>query len=329
MRYRFRTTGLLEANYTLKRLCIYSEARFLFPCRLSVACYHHSAQLHRFFTNRFHKKICPTCARPNILPAIACSYCQQQLTDTHIRTIGRDALRELVLARHVNHDQSQDLRARTVLLKKRDGQGASFSFEDLLRGLPQPLAAESRCVAHARRFVELFRSFSFVVATYPFPASLLHLIAIPKASMYDIRQLRRSHIPLLKSMNDKLTSLSSLMLDLLVPMSADRTSNLRPTTTLIDAPGTRLRWSQAGNAVDREPGDATNAADIRQQIQRLLVVGFNYPSEYGQLCMHAIIPPIDNFGIFEPPYFYPLNKILRDLEYCGSAQLFPPAAILR
>ncbi|KAL8275981.1 hypothetical protein Esti_000097 [Eimeria stiedai] len=259
----------------------------------------------------------------------ACASCSHRLEDADIRSVGRDALRELILSRQANHDQSNELQSRLTSLERMQRTNDSFSTpEDMLRGLPQPLASEGHGHGQARWCEELFRSFDFIVVKYPYPASPIHLASIPKTSMYDVKQLRRSHIPLLESMKDKLTSMVNLMIDLLVITSRRRAPRLRassPAQSICTAPtGGSEGWKdQGGEAAAPMP-----AKDARMQLRQLVAFGFNYPSEYSQLCLHAVGPPVANFGLFEPPYFYPLKKVLSDLEHRGSVQTFAPSAML-
>ncbi|KAL8449025.1 hypothetical protein Emed_003377 [Eimeria media] len=303
---------------------------FLAASLQSASGYHHSAELHRYFTNRYHKKICPKCTRPNILPSLVCASCSHQLTDADIRSVGRDALRELILSRQANHDQSSELQSRLTLLERMQQTNASLSLtQDLLRGLPQPLASDGPGHGQARWCEELFRSFDFIVIKYPYPASAIHLASIPKTSMYDVKQLRRSHIPLLKSMQDKLTSLINLMIDLVTITSRVKASRLRvPSRAHQSTCTAQTEESEGSEDSEREAAAAVPLKDVRMQLRQLVSLGFNYPSEYSQLCLHAVVPPVANFGLFEPPYFYPLKKVLSDLEQRGSVQTFPPSAIL-
>lgn len=327
MPQNMRSRVLLRLTCSLVPAAQCIESSRLVSYRSLGAFYHHSANLQRYFTNRYHKKVCPSCSRPNILPSIACSYCHHKLTDADIRSVGRDSLRDLVLLRYTNHDQSKELQSRVELLGRRGAQDASSSLEDLLCGLPRRLAVHGHTAGQSRWCVELFRSFDFVVATYPFPASIVHLASIPKTSMYDVRQLRRSHIPLLKSMENKLDTLASLLVDLVVPISLERPPNAHR-RKLLSTCGIGAGSSQEANNPGEGPESSLSVAEIRQQLRSMVVFGINYPSEYCQLCLHAIIPPIGNFGIFEAPYFYPLSNVLSDLERCGSAQVVAPSAIL-
>lgn len=317
---------LYKENFSLNSNFSHSTSHVCGGCLHGVACYHHAADLHRFFTNRYHKKLCPCCSRPNILPATNCWKCSQPLTNIHIRSIGRDALRDLIMARHVNHDQSKKLETKIQFLKTQTNKSESFFVKDhFLQGLPQPLAAAHHGLGNPSvRFIELFRSFSFIVAVYPFPIGMIHLVSIPKASVYDIKQLRRSHIPLLKNMKERTKTLARLMLEFVLLPIHENPSFMKSKKLKSNASET-----EAGREETTEMACDETKYNLHQQIKEQTIFGFNYPSEYGQLCMHAIIPPIYNFSLFEAPYFYPLNKILKELEVCGSPQVIPPSTILR
>ncbi|KAL8427587.1 hypothetical protein Efla_005762 [Eimeria flavescens] len=301
--------------------------------RHSTASYHHSVDLHRYYTNRYHKKVCPKCGRPNILPSTACACCSHRLTDVHICSVGRDVLRDLVLARHANHDQSGELESRLSLLKRGPAGTRLMTFEECLQGLPRPLSADGLGLEPSRGgCVEFFRSFDFVVFAFPFPASLLHLAAAPKASMYDLRQLRRSHVQLLKRMQEKLRCLLNLLIECWAYCAPPGPHSLPPQKEEEEEEARSERTSRCSEGEqqpleDGTPDQQTSLGSACMQLRRLAAFGFNYPSEYSQLCLHAVAPPIKNFGIFEPPCFYSLSKVLSDLQRCGSVQTFSPSAI--
>ena len=314
----------------------------------SRSAYHHSAQLQRFFTNRYHKKVCPKCTRTNILPATRCYFCETPLTDLHIQSIGRDPLCELVLSRGAHHDQSAALKAKYVAIKeKKYAENDYNSLQKILKDFPQPLAsspclpaapatpaAAAAAAAAAERtaegaafsvwgggYTELFRSFEFVVSTTPFPSGFIHLIAVPRASVYDIKQLRRSHVPLLQAMKTKLHAFADLLLDLKLQQIKDSALPSCVNSSLFDGEGKQKK--------EREQQDTSVAASInsnspkiKQQILQRIIFGFNYPAEYRQLCLHAVAPPFINFYLFEFPYFYSFNKTIQDINNLGSVQPF-------
>lgn len=116
--------------------------------------YWHSAPLKKFFTNRTHRKFCPSCGKPGALLLEECNACGTALGDEHIRPIGRDPLLEAVV-------------------------GSSMK---------------------AGGFQELHRSFETLVVQHQFPTGRVHVLATPKGTIYDLRQLRRKHLPLLQAL---------------------------------------------------------------------------------------------------------------------------------
>ncbi|OEH79804.1 hypothetical protein cyc_01407 [Cyclospora cayetanensis] len=313
------------------------------PSSLASASYHHSAALQRYFTNRYHKKICPKCTRPNILPSPVCVFCRKELTDLDIHPIGRDALRDLVVSRQVNHDQTATLLSKAEKRQKAEGgnreegrvwkSGRVVPLQRALGDLPRPLgvtASFEECPSQG--FTELFRSFHFVILTYPFPSSFIHLIAAPKASIYDIRQLRRAHLPLLLSMREKVAALARSLLDIAVlpasgslpkPSTAHR--GCSPGAGKAPVACVASGDSKKGETMERELiGSDRRRAELHQS----MILGFNYPAEYGQLCLHALVPPFYEQGIFQPPFFYPFNKVTKDLETSRSVQVVAPHTLL-
>lgn len=273
---------------------------------------YHSSQLHRFFANRYHKKVCPKCSRPNILPSMKCAFCCFLLNDGHIHPVGRDFLRELVLQRKSNHDQTSELCRRISEWMHRKHTPTFNPPLALLEGLPR-VCREVK--GNQESGVEFVRCFDYIVVGYPFPVSFLHLVAVPKGSFYDIRQLRRVHTTLLKSMADKLKQLSGILLRALVVRRHQDTADI-----------SRLTLEEFNSSEGTKSKLATEELEL---IKRSLILGFNYPSEYGQLCMHAVVPPIRNPGLFESPFFYPLKKVIRDLEHRGSVQPHPHSDVFK
>merc|ERR1712007_107542 len=49
-------------------------------------------------------------------------------------------------------------------------------------------------------FRELHRSFEVLVLQHAYPVGRQHVLAIPKSTCYDLRQLRRKHLPLLREL---------------------------------------------------------------------------------------------------------------------------------
>lgn len=48
-----------------------------------------------------------------------------------------------------------------------------------------------------------------------------------------------------------------------------------------------------------------------------LTMGFNYPSEYSHVCMHAAIPPFRKSSCFQMPYFYSFERIVKQIKEGG------------
>lgn len=210
---------LNRINSTTFRACYFSARSW------------HSDNLHKFFTNKYHKKICPNCEKPNSLPTINCTACNSLLLDSSIRLIKNDLLQEAGLAR----DKSN--------------------------------------------LIELHRSFELLIVKNPHPIGLIHLIVTPKSTMYDIKQLKKRDLQLLQLMYEKgLESLQKCISDLPEAMHTEA--------------------------------------------RKMAIWGFNYPSEYNQLALHIVIPPISNFKMFEHPLFYPFDKVVSDLQNVGRVQSF-------
>ncbi|CDJ40517.1 Pv1h14035_P, related, related [Eimeria tenella] len=328
-------------------------------CFLSRAAYHHSSELQRYFTNRFHKKICPRCSRPNILPACCCCCCQQQLSDLHIHPVGKDPLCELVLSRHRNHDASSFLLSRLSDSKQLpDSEVPYLSLEAFLNQSPKPLGghpgvppgsppggppwgAPGGAPGESVGFCELFRSFKFVVSVFPFSAAFVHLVGVPKASIYDLKQLRRSHLGLLLKMKEKTELLVGLLVDLHLKKLKSEAAEAAAKAGVdggADTPeagcwGVRTPGEAAPgrNAGEQKPQlskelNELKTKEINSKLKQMTVFGFNYPAEFSQLCMHALTPPFSNFSLFQFPFFYPFNKVAKDLQSRGAVQVVPAAA---
>ncbi|EPT27959.1 hypothetical protein TGPRC2_289640 [Toxoplasma gondii TgCatPRC2] len=301
-------------------------------------CMHHSSQLQRFYTNRYYKKECPRCSRPNIVPVRRCGYCDLLLTDLDIRLVGRDVFRELVASRTPNHTQRNDL---TSLVRDQElgDYGASVIVS---RQLATTGEGGAKAASGSRNVpAEIHRCFDFLVATHPYPISALHLSAIPKGTMYDIKQLRRAHIPLLKRMQQCVTPLAVELIDGMcqgrgsctnrmwtadrkVTDSAAAQSQAGEAVAPLKAGGDDMSQSVNSISPDKDSriqkGRKSTNSQAKELMEQSVIFGFTYPCGFLQLNMHAIVPPIRTFNIFEAPYFYPLKKVLQDLQNFGAVQ---------
>jgi len=66
-----------------------------------------------------------------------------------------------------------------------------------------------------------------------------------------------------------------------------------------------------------------------QLVEQFAVVGCNYPNEFNQVLLHLIFPPIDRYAMFAKPFFYPIRKIVSDIESWGQVQPYRPADVLQ
>lgn len=89
--------------------------------------------------------------------------------------------------------------------------GRDALVDTLLSGVPLRGKGE-------RGFRELHRSFEAVVLAHAFPAGRLHLLALPKGTLYDLRQLRRRQLPLLHELRHR--GLACLKQELGLPEAA-------------------------------------------------------------------------------------------------------------
>ncbi|CDJ57504.1 Pv1h14035_P, related, related [Eimeria maxima] len=361
-----------------------SASQFPSNFRLSRCAYHHSSRLQRYFTNRYHKKVCPKCKRTNILPSTSCSFCLTPLNDLHIQSIGKDPLWELALSRGVNHDQSVLLKAKYEYLKEnKSKKNKEGLLKEILKDLPQPLIG-SLCVGAAAAataspsaataavtaaaaaagggspgvsglgYTELYRSFNFVITTTPFPSSFIHLLAIPRACFYDIKQLRKTHIPLLQAMKEKTHAIMELLLPLQLQLlqlqqqqqqqQVDAGSSIPEGAPLLsnreqqkevkgktdrEAAAIECKMSSSSNSSSSSNNNNNKSLKGKEkELLQMAIYGFNYPAEYRQVCMHAIIPPLFNLSLFNFPFFYSFYKTIKDIQTCGSVQVFSPSSIL-
>lgn len=168
---------------------------------------HHSAELHRFYTNRFYKKCCTCCGRPNIVPVTRCGYCDGLLTEGDIHPVGRDVLRELAASRTCLYRRGTplfgcaDVRSSMVpglyvgsSRSENFCRTPGFCCSQQASAPVRPKFDCSHCIE------EYYRSFDFLIISYPFPIATVHLSAVMKGTAYDVKQLRPSHVPLLQRM---------------------------------------------------------------------------------------------------------------------------------
>ncbi|KAF4692657.1 hypothetical protein FOZ60_012956 [Perkinsus olseni] len=147
-----------------------------------------AAEASRYFGHRTHKKICPSCGLPNLLPVSRCVACGEAVGDGNIRPVGQhDPLLEAVM-----------VAKPTPKLPSREGPGLS-----------SPQATEAQSTA-SRRFTGAKPSrvwhadFDTLVMDCPWPSSTSghHVLGIIKSSRsYDIRCLNRSHLQQLDNLH--------------------------------------------------------------------------------------------------------------------------------
>lgn len=288
---------------------------------------HHSSETHRFYTNRYHKKECRRCGRPNIVPVTRCGYCDLPLTDSDVRLVGRDLLRDLVSARTPGHSQAHGASERKASLDQPTASHETLCGQGSLPSITsqfKPGAVE-----------ELYRCYDFVVIRHPFPVAGVHLSAIPKGTVYDIKQLRRAHIPLLQRMQQQTAVFAAELVNELVAtrgMGADaarsygllRSDNLPPVGASSSSEEANVEVHVRNAALPEAPRPHTSVTRSRAKelLSSSVFFGFSYPCGFGQVNMHGIAPPIMNYNMFVAPFFYPLKKVLQDLQEFGSVQPF-------
>eukprot|EP00922_Rhytidocystis_sp_ex-Travisia-forbesii_P062206 GHVS01092087.1.p1 GENE.GHVS01092087.1~~GHVS01092087.1.p1 ORF type:complete len:536 (+),score=141.73 GHVS01092087.1:111-1718(+) len=342
----------------------------------------HFASHSRFFTNRFHKKICPNCAKPNILPRDVCTFCQQTLPDSSVRPVDRDPFIDAVLAQPTNKYQEQ--------IKKLAHSSPSSSSSNSSRAPP---SSPSPPVLSFSQFDEVHRSFRFLAFHNPYPVAAVHLCVLPKSTLYDIKQLRPSHVKMLKAMCSKVESLLPRLcqeallkvrtqlrerrgtagggeevgwdgmgdwqngegneeasclpfcrpLNCSVGQESDRrlsphwktssvVSAVRTSSSVIHTPHTPSsscpKSSSSLSPTSSCSSSSSSSSLCSPLVSSILdraIFGFNYPSEYNHLCLHVAVPPLlMSCEQFAPPYFYPLTKVVQDLQNFGQVQTFAP-----
>ncbi|GBE59024.1 hypothetical protein, conserved [Babesia ovata] len=72
--------------------------------------------------------------------------------------------------------------------------------------------------------------------------------------------------------------------------------------------------------IETPQGDSKkrSASDIVSEA----IYGFNYPNNFSHVGMHAVVPPIKCFNLFKSPFFYPLSKVLSDLEHLSQVKTY-------
>eukprot|EP00405_Crypthecodinium_cohnii_P059016 CAMPEP_0206625180 /NCGR_PEP_ID=MMETSP0325_2-20121206/64601_1 /ASSEMBLY_ACC=CAM_ASM_000347 /TAXON_ID=2866 /ORGANISM="Crypthecodinium cohnii, Strain Seligo" /LENGTH=318 /DNA_ID=CAMNT_0054149353 /DNA_START=116 /DNA_END=1069 /DNA_ORIENTATION=+ len=85
-----------------------------------------------------------------------------------------------------------------LLLEVCSSCGTSLGDVDIKPTGRDPLVESIVAPRGSADFKELHRSFEGLVVKHKYPSGRIHLLAIPKTNLYDLRQLRRRHIPLLR-----------------------------------------------------------------------------------------------------------------------------------
>eukprot|EP00375_Theileria_parva_P002255 XP_764933.1 hypothetical protein [Theileria parva strain Muguga] len=135
------------------------------------------------------------------------------------------------------------------------------------------------------------------------PCSFIHLSAFPNGTFYDIKNFRKSHVPLLNKMNEK-------CIGIFRDIITGKIVHLVPNTKFSDH-----FKSQMSNKSDTD------------FVLKSAIFGFNYPNTNSHVDMHAILPPIESFNIFKSPFYYPLDKVISDLRIFGHVRQYSPAQI--
>eukprot|EP00070_Physeter_catodon_P036330 XP_028343224.1 uncharacterized protein LOC114485632 [Physeter catodon] len=350
---------------------------------------HHSAGLQGFYTNRLYKKRCARCGRPNIVPMTRCGYCDEVLTDEDIRPVGRDVLKELAASRTHHHSRinlfSECADVRTSMtsgLSSEKTYTGKFHgtlhlpcsreasapvrgnlIYSLFTGSRQPHRSKedaktrnAECMSpfvpmiQQSSIIEYYRSFDFLIMRYPFPVAAVHLSAVVKGTVYDVKQLRPSHVPLLQQMQRQTAAVVEDILQENEVLLGGRTTckdvnderarcarggrrrfpvNIPVKATfdkdfISSTGGSKTEDAQEGTRVFTYKESQKQRELVSKAIEKLkscMILGFTYPCEYNQVNMHAIVPPIFNFNMMKAPFFLPLKKVLQDLKETGYVQV--------
>ncbi|KAK2196626.1 HIT-like superfamily [Babesia duncani] len=137
----------------------------------------------------------------------------------------------------------------------------------------------------------IYRCFDYTILEHPQKCAFVHLSAIPNGTFYDIKNFRKSHIPMLLKMKAKCQAICLNMLKTIIAKEK----------------------IVAGNCNLNITDDAETLSKLKE-LSCKIALGFNYPNAFTHVNMHVILPPIYNFGIFKSPNYYPLQKVLQDLE---------------
>ncbi|ORM41935.1 uncharacterized protein BXIN_0480 [Babesia sp. Xinjiang] len=152
-------------------------------------------------------------------------------------------------------------------------------------------------------YVILHRCFDFTIMIQPHPSAAIHLSAVPNGTFYDIKNFRKTHIPMITKMKTRCDAILRHIL----------TGNAGPDFLKNSVDVTHLRGLTQG---ENNVGTKSNVNDIISHA----IYGFNYPHSFSHVGMHVILPPIKCFSIFKSPFFYPLSKVLSDLEHLSQVK---------
>lgn len=156
-------------------------------------------------------------------------------------------------------------------------------------------------------YIVLYRCFDFSVMLHPQPVSALHLTAVPNGTFYDIKNLRKNHIPMLNKMKAQCESiLRDIFTETNVPFFLSNSEHVVHLQKHVK--GTR----------------GTSKTSTVNTILEYAIYGFNYPSSYSHVEMHVVVPPVRSCSIFKSPFFYPLTKVLSDLDHLSQVKSYTP-----
>ncbi|CDR96954.1 hypothetical protein, conserved [Babesia bigemina] len=154
-------------------------------------------------------------------------------------------------------------------------------------------------------YVMLHRCFDFTIMVHPQPSAAIHLSAVPNGTFYDIKNFRKTHVPMITKMKSRC---DAIIHDVITghagPDYLKNSVSVNHLRGIIQAP-------QRGSK-RRKVSDIVSEA----------IYGFNYPNNFSHVGMHAIVPPIKCFNLFKSPFFYPLSKVLSDLEHLSQVKAY-------
>ncbi|KAK1933218.1 hypothetical protein X943_002755 [Babesia divergens] len=155
-------------------------------------------------------------------------------------------------------------------------------------------------------YIALYRCFDFAIILHPQPAAPIHLTAVPNGTFYDIKNFRKNHVSMLNKMKLRCDSiLRDIISGTLVP---DFLKNEHVARLQEEA---------------RKESGKVSGTTVTDMVSHT-IYGFNYPSSFSHVEMHAVLPPVRSFNIFKSPFFYPLSKILSDLEHLSQVKSYTP-----